>query len=94
MHPVSVIMVACNGADRTGNAIRSVQSADGVLGLDSGSVDGAQDLSRAKRLGVEFGCGARDVLGYPWSRRSVDEMEPIASRPIVIRFRAWEKKGG
>ena len=46
MPPVSVTIVACNEADRIGNAIESVRWADEVLVLDSGSVDGTQDVAR------------------------------------------------
>jgi glycosyltransferase involved in cell wall biosynthesis len=55
--PVAVIVIACNEADRIGRALASVQWADQILVVDSGSTDGTPELAAR--------CGAQ-VVSHPW----------------------------
>jgi glycosyltransferase involved in cell wall biosynthesis len=55
--PVAVILIACNEADRIGRALASVQWADQILVVDSGSTDGTPEL--AARSGAE-------VVAHTW----------------------------
>ncbi len=55
--PVAVIIIACNEADRIGRALASVQWADQLIVVDSGSSDGTPEL--AARHGAE-------VIAHPW----------------------------
>lgn len=57
MLPLSVVIVACNEAERIGRALASVQWADDIVVVDSGSTDGTQAIC------LEY--GAR-VIHHAW----------------------------
>jgi len=62
--PLSVIIIACNEADRLPRALESLAGLDEILVVDSGSTDGTPTVARA--------AGAR-VVDHPWEGYSAQK---------------------
>ncbi|MBN1335239.1 MAG: glycosyltransferase family 2 protein [Deltaproteobacteria bacterium] len=86
MSPLSVVIIACNEADRIGDAIRSVAFAHEVVVLDSGSTDGTPEVAR--------GLGAR-VVRTDWPGHVAQKNRALAeaAHPWVLALDADERVG-